>query len=142
MIKDGRRFIQGYNAQAAVTEDQIVAEVIDAARDSVVFETVVTATERNLTQSGCDNVEMFVADTGYRNVDNAMLDIDADVLITPMPATQGITDPNDPRIAKRTQVVERLDQGHIRLASARDLRQDASSRSTATLSESDQAVPG
>jgi transposase len=36
VIKDGRRFVQGYNAQAAVTEDQVVvaAEVTNAASGS------------------------------------------------------------------------------------------------------------
>jgi len=49
-LKDRRRFIWGYNAQAAVTEDQIViaAEVTTVARDSVVFGTMVAATEENL----------------------------------------------------------------------------------------------
>ena len=39
-VKDRRRFIWGYNAHAAVTEDQIVvaAEVTTATRGSVVFE--------------------------------------------------------------------------------------------------------
>ena len=67
IVKDGRRFVQGYNAQAAVTEDHIVvaAEVTNTARDSVVFESMVTATEQNLTDSGGDRVEVFVADAGF-----------------------------------------------------------------------------
>ena len=43
----------------------------------------------------------FVADTGYWSIDNATLGIDAEVLITPMPMTGGITDPDDPRVARR-----------------------------------------
>ena len=119
-IKDGRRFVWGYNAQAAVTEDQIVvaAEVTNAARDSVVFTEMVAATERNLADTGADPVETIVADTGYWSIDNATLDIDADVLITPMPLTGGITDPNDPRFARRRHVIERLDQGEITLKTA------------------------
>jgi len=90
-LKDRRRFIWGYNAQAAVTEDQIVvaAQVTTVARDSVVFETMVVATEENLVDTGADPVETFVADTGYWSIPNATLDIDADVLITPMPLTGG-----------------------------------------------------
>ena len=101
-LKDGRRFIQGYNAQAAVTEDQIVvaAEVTTAARDSVVFETMVAAAQENLADNGADRPEVFVADTGYWSIHNATLDIDAEVLITPMPLTGGITDPDDPRLAR------------------------------------------
>ena len=119
-LKDRHRFIWGYNAQAAVTEDQIVvaAEVTTAARDSVVFETMVAATEESLANTGADRIETFVADTGYWSIPNATLDIDADVLITPMPLTGGITDPNDPRLAHRRHVIERLDGGEITLTAA------------------------
>jgi hypothetical protein len=119
-LKDRRRFIWGYNAQAAVTEDQIVvaAEVTAVARDSVVFETMVAAAEKNLVDTGADRIETFVADTGYWSIDNATLDIDADVLITPMPLTGCITDPGDPRLALRRHVIERLDQGEITIKTA------------------------
>jgi len=119
-LKDRRRFIWGYNAQAAVTEDQIVvaAEVTTAARDSVVFETMVVAVEENLVETGADRVETFVADTGYWSIDNATIDIDADVLITPMPLTGGITDPDDPCLARRRQVIERLDSGEVTVTTA------------------------
>ena len=115
VIKDGRRFVQGYNAQAAVTVDQIVvaAEVTNAARDSVAFAMMVVAAECNLAGNGGDPVATFVADTGYWSIDNAMLDIDAEVLITPMPVTGGVTDPDDPRIARRIGVIERLDRAEI-----------------------------
>jgi len=114
-IKDGRRYVQGYNAQAAVTEDQVVvaAEVTTAARDSVVFATMVAATQHNLAGHRVDPVETLVADTGYWSIDNATLDIDAEVLITPMPMTGGITDPDDPRITRRRGVIKRLDHDEI-----------------------------
>jgi transposase len=120
VIKAGRRFIQGYNAQAAVTENQVVvaAEVTNAARDSVIFAAMVAATERNLAENGGDPVEAFVADTGYWSVDNATLDIDADVLITPMPMTGAITDAADPRVTRRSGVIERLDQAKITVTQA------------------------
>jgi transposase len=119
-LKSRHRFIWGYNAQAAVTQDQIVvaAEVTTAARDSVVFETMVVAAEENLENTAADRVETFVADTGYWSTPNATLDIDAEVLITPMPMTQGITDPDNPRLARRSEVVERLDRGEVTVTSA------------------------
>jgi len=119
-LKDGRRFIWGYNAPAAVTADQIViaAEVTNAARDSVVFAPMVAAAEGNLADSGADPPQMIVADTGYSSVPNATLDIDAEVLITPMPITQSITDPDDPRLGRRRAVIERLDRGDITVRSA------------------------
>ena len=119
-IKDGRRYVQGYNAQAAVTQDQVVvaAEVTTAASDSVVFEAMVTATQHNLAGNDVDPVEVFVADTGYWSIDNATLDCDAEVLITPMPMTGGITDPNDPRVARRRGVIKRLDRDEITASQA------------------------
>jgi len=120
VIKDGRRYVQGYNAQAAVTTDQIVvaAEVTTAARDSVVFARMVDATRNNLAAHGGEPVRTFVADTGYWSIDNATLNVDADILITPMPMTSGITDPHDPRIARRREVIERLDRAAITVKTA------------------------
>lgn len=120
VIKDGRRFVQGYNAQAAVTEDQIVvaAEVTNAARDSVIFAAMVDATQQNLARGSGEPVEVFVADTGYWSIDNATLDVDADILITPMPVTGGVTDPDDPRIARHTGALERLDHAEITVKAA------------------------
>jgi transposase len=120
VIKDGRRYVQGYNAQAAVTEDQIVvaAEVTTAARDSVVFGTMVASADNNLAGNGGDPIKVFVADTGYWSIDNATVDIDAEVLITPMPMTGGITDPNDPRVARRRGVIERLDHDELTVKQA------------------------
>jgi transposase len=119
-LKTRHRFVWGYNAQAAVTEDQIViaAEVTTAARDSVVFETVVAAAEENLVDGGADRVETFVADTGYWSIPNATLDIDADVLITPMPLAGRITDPDDQRLTQRREVIERLDGAEVTVTAA------------------------
>jgi hypothetical protein len=59
------------------------------------------------------------SDTGSWSIDNATLDIDADILITPMPVTGGITDPYDPRIARRAGVIERLDRAEITVKGSR-----------------------
>ena len=93
--------IWGHNAQAAVTENEIVvaAQVTTPARDSVVFASMVCCCRREPLDTTADRIATFVADTGYWTIPNATLDIDADVLFTPMPMTQGITDPNDPRLA-------------------------------------------
>ncbi len=120
MLRARNRFVQGYNAQAAVSEDQVVvaAEVCNAANDSTQFQAMVAATERNLADAEDELAEVFVADAGYWNTDNATLDIDAEVLIAPMPATQGITDPSDPQVARRKAVVERLDRGELTIREA------------------------
>ncbi|MCJ7755898.1 MAG: hypothetical protein MUP13_15160 [Thermoanaerobaculales bacterium] len=113
MLRARNRFVQGYNAQAAVTEDHIVvaAEVCNAANDSTQFQAMVAASYRNLADVDAEAVDAIVADAGYWNPDNVTLEIAADVLIAPMPATAGITDPTDPRIAQRKRVVERWIEG-------------------------------
>ena len=115
MLRARNRFVQGYNAQAAVSKDQVIvaAEVTNAANDSTMFAPMVTATEENLARSGAGEVATFVADTGYWSVPNATIETTAEVLITPMPATNGITDPNDPRIATRDAVLDRLEAGEL-----------------------------
>ncbi len=101
MLRARNRFLQGYNAQAAVSEDQVIgaAEVTNAANGSTMFVPLVAATEANLDAAGrAEAVGAYAADAGYWSVPNATLATDAEILIGPMPATQGITDPDDPRI--------------------------------------------
>jgi len=120
VIKDGRRYVQGYNAQAAVTADQIVvaAEVTNAASDSVAFAPMAAAARQNLADNGADPPDVFIADTGYWSIPNATLNIDAEVLITPMPLTGTITDPDDPRLARRKEVIECLDRAETTVTAA------------------------
>ncbi|MGI8515384.1 MAG: transposase [Acidimicrobiia bacterium] len=120
IIKDGQRYVQGYNAQAAVTEDQIVvaAKVTNAATDSVVFSDVVATVEENLARAGGSPAGTFVADAGYWSPHNATLDTSAEVLIAPLLATGGITDPDDPRTVGRKETVERLSRGEITVRDA------------------------
>ena len=49
---------------------------------------------------------------------NATLEIAAEVLIVPIPATVGVTDPEDPRLAQRTEVIGRLDRGEVSVRQA------------------------
>jgi transposase len=121
MLRARNRFLQGYNAQAAVSEDQVIvaAEVTNAANDSTMFAPLVQATEANLAAAGrADPVGAYAADAGYWSVPNATLEAEASILIAPMPATQGITDPDDPRIAKRNKVLDRHEAGKITLKQA------------------------
>lgn len=121
MLKARNRFLQGYNAQAAVSEDHIIvaAEVTNAANDSTMFATMIDATGANLEAAGCEeSVGTFVADAGYWSVPNVTLETDAEVLITPMPATTGIIDPDDPRLAERRSIVVALDAGELSVAEA------------------------
>ena len=102
MLRTRYRFLQGYNAQAAMSEDQVIvaSELINAANDSTMFKPLVEATEVNFAAAGqLDGVGAYAADAGYWSVPNATFEMtDAQILIDPMPASQGITDPDDPRI--------------------------------------------
>ena len=120
MLRARNRFLQGYNAQAAVSEDQVIvaAEVTNAANDSTMFAPMVRVTEENLEGASAPPAGTFVADTGYWSVDNVTLETDAEVLITPMPATKGELEPDDPRLDERGTVLRRVELGEISVAQA------------------------
>lgn len=121
MLRARNRFVQGYNAQVAVSADQIVvaAEVTNAANDTTMFAPMVTATEANLSAGDRPvDVGAYAADAGYWSVPNATLDTTAEILIAPVPATNGITDPDDPRVEARNQVLDRLEAGELTLQAA------------------------
>ena len=122
MLRARNRFVQGYNAQAAVSEDQMIvaAEVTNAANDTTCFEPLAVAATENLDAAGAEPVGIFVADAGYWSTDNASLGLSAEVLITPVPATNGLTDATDPRFAKRQAVLARLAAGKITAQQAAD----------------------
>jgi transposase len=63
----GQKAIQGYNAQAAVNEQQIVvaAEVTLESPDFGHLEPMVDATERELAAAGAESPEVVIADAGY-----------------------------------------------------------------------------
>ncbi len=104
-----------------MSEDQVIvaARLTNAANDSTMFVPLVEATEANLAAAGqADPPDAYTADAGYWSVPNATFHSDAEVLIAPMPATQGITDPDDPRIVTRHKVLARHDAGKISLKQA------------------------
>lgn len=120
MLRARNRFLQGYNAQAAVSEDHIVvaAELTNAANDSTQLVPMIDATRENLTGVDGPEVGSFVADAGYWSAENLSQLADVDVLVTPMPATTGITDPNDPRRKERQKVIERVEAGELTITQA------------------------
>ncbi len=63
----GQRALQGYNAQAAVNEYQIIvaAEVTVDSPDFGHLEPMVEATERELESAGAERPQVIVADAGY-----------------------------------------------------------------------------
>ena len=123
MLRCGQRFVQGYNAQAAVTGDQLIvaAEVSNAANDTTQLAPVLAAAQANLADAGhTSGLGTVVADAGYWSTDNATIDTTAQVLIATTPATKGDIEVGDPRLAIRSQVLQRLDLGQISTKTAAD----------------------
>jgi hypothetical protein len=81
------------------------------------FETMVRASEANLASVGAAPVETFTADAGYWSVDNVTMATDAELRFTPMPATKGALDPDDP--PRRTRgAFERVERKELSLKDA------------------------
>lgn len=73
LLRGPNGFVQGYNAQAAATVDQIIvaAEVTNDANDGAQFAPMVAATKTNLRDAGArTRVRTVVADAGYFSKDN------------------------------------------------------------------------
>jgi hypothetical protein len=72
-MKFGRNFIPAYNAQAAVTEQQVIvaAEITTEGGDFEQLDPVVTAAERELQAAGVEEgPEVVLADAGYWSNDH------------------------------------------------------------------------
>ncbi len=119
-LRTGDRYVQGYNAQAAVSGDQIVvaAEVGNTRNDTTMFAPMVRAAEANLIAAGASSPGVILADTGYWSAENLDLEVDAEVLIAPRPVTSGTVKPDDPSIARRDEVLDRVEVGSLSVAQA------------------------
>ncbi len=77
IMKTATGWIQGYNAQAAVNENQIVVAhtVSQQTNDVQLYQPMVTATQQTLTAAGVlETIGIVVADAGYWSDDNATAD--------------------------------------------------------------------
>jgi transposase len=80
------RYLQGYNAQAAVSDDQVVvgADVTNNASDATMLESMVGVVKQNLAEAHAPEPDTFLADAGYWSTDalNA-LDETTDLMLPP-----------------------------------------------------------
>jgi hypothetical protein len=89
VMKGQRHYVQGYNTQTVVTEDQIVlaAEITIEAGDFSHLRPMLTATVHELTNAGIEGTpQVAVADAGYWNeqhMDDVTADHGIEVLIPP-----------------------------------------------------------
>lgn len=120
-MRSKQGFVQGYNAQAAVTADQVVvaAEVTSAVNDLQQFTPMLQAATSNLTDAGHSAaIGVVVADAGYWSTANATVDTNATVLIATAPATSGEITAKDPRLKVRGRVLKKLDAGKLSVREA------------------------
>jgi transposase len=105
--------LQGYNAQAAATADQIVlaAEVTATSNDQPHFVPMATAVTENLTDAGhADGVGTFVADAGYWTATNGTTNVGAEVLIaTRKTGWRKAAKPHDDKLA----VLAKVNRGEL-----------------------------
>jgi transposase len=95
VMPDGLFFVQGYNAQAAVNEQQIVvaAEITNSSTDFSQLDPMVTATLTELEKAGVpQRPEVIVADAGYWNeqhMDEIVANKHVQVLVAPDKSSRG-----------------------------------------------------
>ena len=114
-FRSGSGYLHGYNAQAAVSAEQVIvaAEVTNSRSDTTMFIPMVRAAKENLSEAGAPHPEAILADTGYWSTDNLDFATDAEVLIPPMPTTSSDLKPDDPSIARRAEVLARVETGSL-----------------------------
>jgi transposase len=113
--------IQGYNAQAAATEAQIVvaAEVTTTANDQPHLIPVATAAVENLADAGCEQpIATLLADAGYWSVANSTADVGAEnvLIATRKSAWRKADKPDDDKLA----VLARVNRGELSQRAAGD----------------------
>jgi transposase/molybdenum-dependent DNA-binding transcriptional regulator ModE len=113
MWSTDKRIIQGYNAQAAATAEQILvaAEVTNAVSDSVNFFPIAQAAKDMLAQAGAEPAQTIVADAGYWSTANATAELGANLLIKVN--NRGIFNRRRPISEKRRLVFEEIRSGKI-----------------------------
>lgn len=105
--------LQGFNAQAAATADQIVlaAEVTATTNDQPHFVPMSTAVTENLTEAGHHaGIGAFIADAGYWTAANGTAEVGAEVLIaTRKTAWRKSEKPDDDKLA----VLAKVNRGEL-----------------------------
>lgn len=113
LIKDQGGFVQGFNAQAAVTQDQVIvaAEATNDVTDVGQFKPMVNQAIDNLNAAGAtDPVDTVVADAGYWDSANSEID-NVEVLIAPGQTRHLKAIIADE--AERTRTLEQVEAGQL-----------------------------
>jgi transposase len=113
LMKAPGGYVQGYNAQAVVTEDQVIvaAQVTNDGNDDGQFVPMVQATKANLRWAGVrSRVRVVVADAGYWSNDNAKTP-GVEPLIAPGKSRE--INRQDESEQRRADVLSRVERGEI-----------------------------
>jgi hypothetical protein len=113
LLKTRQGFVQGYNLQAAATEDQFVvaAEATNLHQDSDAYQPMVQAAQHNLRAAGEDQpVDTVVADAGYWRADNVAIE-GVESLIAP--GRQHKLAKIAEMAQRQAKVVDQLESGHL-----------------------------
>lgn len=86
MMSTQKGFLQGYNAQAAMTEDQIVVAgaLTNGADDCASFLPILKQAQQNLNGAGANPIGTALADAGYFSIPNLTAELEFDTLIAPV----------------------------------------------------------
>ena len=97
--KTPRGFIQGYNAQAVATQDQIVvaADVITRSADGGQLAPMITAASEALAAAGADRPEVALADAGYWSAPDILKLTEQGMTVLVPPDAHTATAPNRSR---------------------------------------------
>lgn len=91
--KTPQGYEQGYNAQLAVTEDQVIvaADLVTDNNDVAQLAPMITQAQDNLRANTNEEIDTVVADAGYFSDANASLDLGVELLVAPV-ATRNLND--------------------------------------------------
>ena len=106
IMHDSHGYLQGYNAQAVVTEDQIIvaADVTQEASDNHQLGPMVASVQQNLCTAGLnESIGAVVADAGYWSPTSATLDAGPELFI----ATKEHRKPARPPLARTGRIPAR-----------------------------------
>jgi transposase len=85
VMKTPSGYLQGFNAQLAVSDDHVIvaAELSNEASDVTLLQPMIEQTEGNLEAAGAEETATILADAGYLSTTNVALETEAQLLIAP-----------------------------------------------------------
>lgn len=85
VMKAQSGYLQGFNAQLAVSDDHVIvaADLSNEASDVTLLQPMIEQAQENLEATGAEEIDTIVADAGYLSATNVNIDTQAELLIAP-----------------------------------------------------------